>query len=171
MSGSEESRFFECGFVRYELSDSNSRQGSFAVCAPFCVVQAVTPLLLGSGFIDDFRLHNPVVAWFPPLQGQAFRPEVRAQYPEVSDLVHSHIRKSILRVLNEFSDYSQAMVDPTELIPMLPIGTYVEFRYRFEIDKIAAMIEAMEGVHVSGVAELRFALAEVLAFTLTQDAA
>ena len=46
---------------------------------------------------------------------------------------------------------------------LLPMGVYVKIRLRCDIDNVAQVLLNLENIPVVGVAEFRFALAEVLA--------
>lgn len=167
MAGSEESRFFEHGVVRLGMVDDRSRQVSISIIAPFCVVQAATPVLLGHGFMDEFRVHDPLAVWMPPIKPDAFKDLVRVPHPDVAVQARVIVNQHVSRLLTTFHEISQAMDDPSELVPMLPIGTYVHVRYRSALDEYVKVLEKLQAEAVAGVLEVRYAMAEVLAYVLT----
>lgn len=165
--GAEESRFFEHGVVRLEMLDDRSRQLSVSIVAPFCVIQAATPILLGHGLMDEFHVHNPLAVWMPPIRPDAFKDFVRTPHPDVAVQARTVVNQHVSRLLTTFHEVSQAMDDPSELVPMLPIGTYVHIRYRSAIDSYAEALRKFELEATAGIPEVRYAMAEVLAFALT----
>lgn len=164
--GSEESRFFEHGSVRLEMVDDRSRHLSVSIVSPFCLVQAATPILLGHGLMDEFRIHNPLAVWMPPIRLDAFKDMVRTPHPDVAVQARMVVDRHVSRLLTTFQEVSQAMDDPEDLIPMLPIGTYVHVRYRSAMDDFAKALEKLASEATAGIPELRYAMAEVLAYSL-----
>lgn len=150
-----------------ESHDHKSRQACLRIVAPYCVVQAATPALLGAGLIDEFSLHNPIAVWIPEPRIDAFKNAVRVPCPDVATVSRGVVVQHVTRLLSCFSEIAQAMDDPSELFPMLPLGTYVKVRYRCGYDKLGAILEGMEE-NVSGLPHLRYAMAEVLSFMLLE---
>ncbi len=56
----------------------------------------------------------------------------------------------------------QFMPNPEDLAPTLPLGVYVEFEYRCKLDDLAHLMLGISGTPHHGIAELQFALANVL---------
>lgn len=162
------SSFLSHGEVVVESHDSKSRQACLQIVAPYCVIQATTPALLGAGLIDEFSLHNPVAVWIPEPRQGSFKSLVSIPYPDIASVSRNIVVQHVTRLLNCFNEVAQAMDDPSEIFPMLPLGTYVKVRYRCGYDKLGSMLEGMEE-SISGVSHLRFALAEALSFMLSED--
>lgn len=155
-------RFFERGAVEVVSCDKVSRQAAFQVTLPASLVQTVTPALLGSGIIDQYVLSNPVAAWIPVLDRDRFR-DVGPGVPEYVNLA---VKEKVMETLTLFNGLAQVVKDPSDLIPMLPLGTYVTFRLRCTVDKLAPALEELESAPVAGVGEFRYALAGALAEVL-----
>jgi hypothetical protein len=126
-------------------------------------MQTITPALLGSGYIDQYELRNPVAVWMPSINLGRYKPELIHQHPSAPDQISLTVRKKIEEVLDIFRELSNVIIDPSDFIPILPMGVYVRFRLRCEIDKMAQVLINLENIPIAGVAEFRFALAEILA--------
>ena len=147
--------------------DPEGRQAMFLVTLPYCVMQAVTPVLLGAGWLDQFRVMNPVVAWAPSLTEERLKEEFRDLRGTQSERINQRVRECAQRTLEEFRVMSEVLGDPSDITPMLPLGVYVQFRYRFSVDDLAKALLAMEAVPVDGVPDLRYAMAAGLAEVLS----
>lgn len=157
-------RFFERGAVVVVSCDGVSRQAAFQVTLPASLVQTVTPALLGAGVIDQYVLSNPVSAWIPTLGHDRFK-DVG---PGVPEYINMAVKEKVLEVLTLFNGLAQVVRDPSDLIPMLPLGTYVTFRVRCVVDKLAVALEELESAPVAGVVEFRYALAGALTEVLEE---
>jgi len=155
-------KIFERGAVVVVSCDKMSRQAAFRVTLPASLAQAVTPALLGAGVIDQYTLANPVAAWIPTLGPDRFK-DVG---PGVPEAVNEAVRMKVMEVLTMFNGLGQVVVDPSDLIPMLPLGTYVSFRLRFVVDKLVPVLDSLEAMPVAGAGELRYALAGALSEVL-----
>jgi len=165
--GPAEYRFFQHGSVQVQTADADSRKAAFQVSMPASVAQAVTPALMGAGVLDQYVLMNPLAAWVPSMGPDRMRPGVLVQDPEIADRVNLAVRQQVRTVLDLFRDLSLAMVDPSDLIPMLPLGVYVSFRFRCGVDSLVRALDELGRTDgVAGVAEFRFALSAALAEVL-----
>ena len=161
-------RFFEHGRVSVVGQDSSARQAIFHVCLPCCLMQAVTPLFLGPGSIDQYQITNPVAVWLPSLTDDRFRPEFTGTGANrVSKRANRVLVKKAMEVLQVFSTISPTLADPSDIVPLLPMGTYVEFRYRCDVDGTALMINKMGEIPIAGIPELCYSMAAALAQVLT----
>jgi hypothetical protein len=159
-------RFFEYGEVSVAGHDAKSRQAVLLMCLPCCLMQAVTPALLGAGTIDGYSVMNPVAVWIPQLSDGRFRPEYVGAGEPVSIRANRIMAQRAQETLGTFKSLTPALKDPSDVIPMLPLGTYVQFRYRCDLDGLAQALIEMEKTAVAGVAELCYALAGALARVL-----
>lgn len=157
------SRFFARGAVDLLADDPASRQIQLEVTAPACVVQAAMPQLLAAGLVDDFRVAQPLSVWVPTIAEAGFRPSDDRDLPA---RLNAEARAAASSVLQFFKRSSGALMFPGDLVPLLPMGTYVSFKLRCGADALAAAIQSM--VPAAGVAELRFAAAHVLAAVLSR---
>lgn len=139
------------------MEDRSSRQAQFSVTAPACVLQAALPQLLSSGLIEGYEVARPLAAWVPTVADEGFAPGD----PGVPARVNAAAREAARASLDLFRRSSGHMLFPGDLVPILPMGTYVTFRLRCRLDDLVPSLPAM--VPAAGVAELRFALAAAAA--------
>ncbi len=156
-------RFFSHGSVEILEDGGPSRQASVRVIVPACVMQAVTPVLLGGGAIDSYELRQPLAAWIPSVGDDGFREDAVEADPGLPARANGAISAIAAATLEAFRDVAHHLKFPGDAIPVLPMGTYVSFRYRFRVDELAKVLEQMGGRQAAGVAELRYAMAECLA--------
>jgi hypothetical protein len=155
--------FFINGSVKVISEDMTSRHIQFSITMPACVMQAVTPLLLGAGFIDQYELRKPLSAWIPSIAEEGFTSNSDPNFPtRVNALIHQSVKET----LDLFSSVSSHLKFPADVLPILPIGIYVQFKFRCSVDALGPILENMGGA--AGVAEFRFALASVLASVLAR---
>lgn len=155
--------FFTHGLVKVISEDITDRHVQFSIVMPACVMQAVTPLLLGAGFIDQYELRKPLSAWIPMVADEGFIPHSDPNFPTQANAL---IRQSVKETLDLFSSLSSHLKFPADVLPILPIGVYVQFKFRCNVDALGPLLENMGGA--AGVAEFRFALASVLASVLAR---
>jgi hypothetical protein len=157
------SKFFEFGEVSLVAFDETKRQAAILITIPCCLMQTITPALLGGGHIDQYELRNPVAVWIPSVDLDRYKSELIEQHPQISDQVGKLVKDKIEDILKTFKEISVALNDPSDFIPILPMGIYVKFRLRCDIDEMAKVLLNLENTMVAGVPEFRFALAEILA--------
>lgn len=130
-------------------------------------MQTLTPVLLGAGVLDRYELRNPVAAWIPIIGVERYVQGTREKAPQLPKIAAQEMRKKTQEVLEFFREMAQTLQDPTDMIPLLPMGTYVKFRYRCTVDKLTHALILMEQFNVVGVPEFRFAVARILAGILS----
>lgn len=157
------SKFFECGEITCVAFEETTRQAAIRICIPACLMQTITPALLGAGHLDQYELRNPVVTWMPDLNTDHYKPEILAQFPNLAKEINTTVKEKLNDVLKLFQELSQTTISPSDFIPILPMGAYVKIRLRCNIDNMAQVLLNLESIPVAGIAEFRFALAEVLA--------
>lgn len=161
----EDTRFFEHGRVEFAARDFSSRQAALDITMPCCLFQTVIPQLLAAGLIDHPRIHQPIAVWMPQVTTE--RMNILGSSAGGATQVNIAVRGWLQQLLEIYERLSVFLKDPSDIIPMLPLGIYVNFRWRCRIDDI---LKVMEGVqkqaHVAGVAEFQWALACVLQFVL-----
>jgi hypothetical protein len=162
----ESVRFFEHGEVLVASADPQTRQAALRICVPCCLMHAVAPLLLGAGLVDNYSVLNPVSVWCPVIPPERFKPELLEKYPSMVQGAEKAVRQKLQELLELFGQMGKMLTYPEDAVPMLPIGTYVEFQYRCRIDDLPDAIIGMESVPVAGVPELRYAMAAALAHVL-----
>jgi hypothetical protein len=137
---------------------------------PCCLFQTVVPQLLAAGYIDHPRIHQPIAVWLPQVTQE--RMNVFGGTQSGADQVNVAVRAWTQQLLNIFERLSTFIKEPSDIIPMLPLGVYVDFRWRCRIADILDVIEGVQAqVHVAGVPEFQWALACVLQCVLEDYAA
>jgi hypothetical protein len=124
------------------------------------------PLLLGHGFIDQFTVCTPLVAWVPALSTEHFTEVAVSRVPNIAEKANAMMRERAIDIMQMFADVAQVLRNPDSGMCMLPMGVYVEFQYRSTFEGFAAVLAAFEPLGTPGAAELRHAMAQVLAQTL-----
>ncbi|OPZ38218.1 MAG: hypothetical protein BWY99_01678 [Synergistetes bacterium ADurb.BinA166] len=158
----ESSKFFEHGEAVLEESDYATRMASVRIRMPCCLMQAVTPSLLGGGLLDELKIMEPVAVWIPQLSDQRVSPAVRARLPDAHVRINSGMRAHVDELLKLFKGAASVVLDPADLVPCLPLGTYVQFRFRCRVDDVPKILEGVQSTAVAGVPEFQWALAMVL---------
>ncbi len=156
----DDSKFFEHGEVSLDMCDPRTRTASVKICMPCCLFQTISPHLLGGGMADDLRIRSPLAFWTPTLGPSRISPHVRS--PGAEAKVNVAVRAAVESVGRLFVNLQDALVDPADVIPMLPLGTYVSFTYRFRVDDSLKILEGIGSVNVVGAPEFQAAMAAVL---------
>jgi hypothetical protein len=166
----DETRFFEHGQVTFCTRDFPSGTAALDVTMPCCLFQAVVPQLLAAGYIDHPRIHQPLSVWLPQITQE--RMNLFGGTQSAADQVNIAVRAWVQQLLSIFEKLSVFTKDPSDIIPMLPLGIYVDFRWRCRIDGILKVMEGVQAQsHVAGVPEFQWALASVLQCVLEDYAA
>lgn len=142
------------------MVDTPSRQIQIDICIPCYLLQVSTPVLLGSGMIDNPRIHHPISIWIPKYTDERMVPSARLEN-RIGEKVHSLIREWVVRYTEFFAQISGMFMDPTDAVPMLPLGTYVDVTYRCSIDVLPSLLEGLQKIPIAGIPEFQFALAEI----------
>lgn len=154
--------FLKHGEVSVLEEDRDSGQLVLSVALPACVMQAITPHLLGAGSLDSYELRWPLAAWVPTVADAGFR----SRDPSVCSEVNARVARAAAEALRAFADAAPHLLFPGDVLPALPMGTYVRFRLRCSVDLLVPQVQRMGGE--AGVAELKFALAAELAAALSR---
>lgn len=163
---SESAKFFEFGEVTFEERDFPSRQAAIRICMPCCLFEAVTPSLLGAGVIDQYKVREPMAVWMPKFSAERMHPNAEQILDSSLERLNMTLRASAEGIIETFQSLSFLVTDPSDLIPLLPLGVYVTFRLRCRIDDIPKVLFGVQNTPVNGVAEFQWALASVLACVL-----
>jgi len=158
----ESATFFDHGKVEILDHEFRTREAQFRITVPCCLFLAATPQLLAHGLIDEFSVHHPVSIWIPSLTQDRFHPAIVEQIPLVAEKANAALRQTAERTAQNFEDLIQYMPFPDDLIPTLPLGVYIEFKYRCRVDDVAKILIGMQQTVHHGIAEFRYALAQVL---------
>jgi hypothetical protein len=155
----ETHKFFEYGEVSLIAVDEVKRQVALHICMPCCLMHTITPAMLGGGHIDKYELRNPIAVWMPPLQSDNYV-DLANKVVRINNM-NKLIKTKLDDIMKTFEQLSQD-ISPADIIPMLPMGIYVKFRFRCQIDKITGVLLNLENTLVMGVYEFRLALTGVL---------
>lgn len=167
---SEFSRFFEHGHVEIEGTDAKTRQAAISMQLPCCLFQAVVPSLLGAGFIDNFRISEPLCVWIPKVTKERLSLQ-GSQVDNAVARINTTVEHQAAVIIKTFSMAAELLHNPADLVPMLPLGVYVSLRFRCRVDDIPKFLTGVQGTPVDGVPELQWALACVLAKVLMESQA
>ena len=160
----DDTRFFEHGRVSFDVHDFATETAAMDVTMPCCLFQAVIPQLLGAGYIDHPRIHQPLAIWMPQVTKERFN--ALSDSPAAPGQVNVAVRGWLQQLLKIYEKLSVYLKDPADLIPMLPLGIYIEFKWRCRIKDILKVMEGIQNINVAGVPEFQIALASVLQFIL-----
>lgn len=163
----DSAQFFEHGKVVLDDIDPVGRMAIVQVQMPNCLFQAVTPSLLGAGFVDNFRVAEPLATWLPQLS-KARLSYVGTQLDQCEVRINTAVAQQMDAILKTFVKVSEFLLNPADMVPMLPLGVYVAVRFRCRIDDIPKVLEGVQGTPVEGVGEFQWALACVLAQAVTE---
>ncbi len=154
-------RFFEHGQILFVARDFPSGTAALDVTMPCCLFQTVIPQLLAAGFIDHPRIHQPVSVWIPQVSSE--RMNIFGGSSGGPQQVNVAVRGWVQQLLSIFEKLSTYVKDPSDIVPMLPLGTYIDFRWRCRIGDILVVLDGIQKyMHIAGVAEFQWALACVL---------
>lgn len=145
------------------LFDPEFRKASFDIYVPACILQAASPMLLKHGLISNYELSNLLAVWIPSLGKDRFK-----EFVDESNvnLLNTKIQDEMNNVLHSFIALSKVLENPNDIIPMLPLGIYVKFRYSFSIDDFPYLLIDLKENQITGIPELNFSLAECFHFVL-----
>lgn len=132
----------------------------FSIKMPNCLFQSITEHLYKCGSISNLQIMNPLSTWMPLFDNSSFK---LIDSKLVCKNINSLIRTKLNEILELFKDLSEILNNKEDAIPMMPLGTYIEFNYSSPEYEIAELLTKLENVKIIGVAEFKFALAEVLA--------
>jgi hypothetical protein len=161
----EDTFFLGDGRVSLIACDYQSRMASISVIIPCCLFQAVTPHVLSNGSISGFRIHEPVKVWLPQLTDSRFN-VTPGLVGSISAGMNVAIREEIERCLKTFDHVRRYLVDPSDIIPMLPLGVYIQFDWNVQVDTILKVMENINNIKVVGIIEFQAALASILTLIL-----
>lgn len=140
-------KFFDQAEISAVKTDISSRSVIFSFHVPLFLTHASFPTLLSSGSIESFSLSNPI---------SSFIPEIKDNSP-VGKNLDARIRKNAQEALSLFIE-SKSKHD---LTPILPVGVYVDFLYKCQIDKLVRSIAIWEVKENSYEHEFKWGLAKI----------
>jgi hypothetical protein len=156
------SKFLEYGAIN--LIGYDEQNVEFEIKIPFCLFQIVQPTLIQYGILDKFSISQPIASWFPKLSLNQINPLLNNHIENMHEVISKMVENKVLETLHLFSELSAALIDPMNMLPMLPIGVYINVKYRCEIKNIFNILEETEkSANQIGIPDFRFALASVFA--------
>lgn len=157
----EACEFFEYGKASLIASDYSTRTAAIDICMPYCLFQTVTPQLLGAGYIDNFRIRDPLAVWIPKLSKDRFG-YLAQSLPNIDEKINVALREEASKTAKLFIHLQGHLIDPSDAIPLLPLGVYTVSTFRVKIDNILSLLNGINSIKVAGVPEFQWALATVL---------
>jgi hypothetical protein len=149
-------RFFEYGKVQILIQDS--RQIALEICLPISLLFSTLPILLKHGQPYDYTLNNPLSVWLPSLNKDRINPKILALTPNIDKDVNELKGRKVEEILKLFQELGTVTLDQSDLVPMLPLGTYTLFKYRCEINQLPLIDLGLENINIIGVLEFKTAL-------------
>jgi hypothetical protein len=165
---SETASFFDGGFVTCEALDEVSRKASISFRLPCVLFQTVSPILLGMGPLDLFQISEPMQVWIPRLSQERLVPTAEEILPNASNQLNLAVSASTKSTVDLFNKLSVIVRDPSDLIPMLPLGIYISVRCRCDVDGIILALEKLQKLPIDGVFEIQWALSSVYGWILAE---
>lgn len=153
------------GWVEASFTDKETQSLSIQFAVPNCLMNAVMPVLIQNGVLDQQQLLLPLRAWVPVLNQERFKPETRG----LMEVVNQASIEMINKILTAVTQAMSLLADPSDVMPVLPLGVYVTFRYRCKAKSMMPILESLESIPVIGVPEFKFAMAGVLAEFLRES--
>lgn len=155
-----EIKFFDHGYIKLDLNDSENRIISIKCCTPNSLLQAISPVLLGNGILDELMIMNPISAWIPKISSIEIAP-IYQKHITIEE-INIASKSAVENLLSTFGSFSTVLLHPEMMVPILPMGVYIEFRYRIGIDSIPKILETLESQPIVGVSDFQWGLATVL---------
>lgn len=158
-----DTRFLQHGKLDLEAIDVETRQVSIKVCIPFCVLQSLTPLMAHNGLMDKLVVQNPINVWSPVISKSDIKDNIELNE---TGLIYANksIQENIKSMISLFADVIQLVKSPDMILPLLPIGVYVEFRYRSDVDRLASLVLSLEDV--PNMTQIQIAFTSVMVYSL-----
>jgi hypothetical protein len=156
------SLLFEYGEISVTCFDDKTKQVALGICAPLCIVQLALPLLLKSGFIDNFRVRNPLIAWLPVLSKERFTDKAISEVPNIDEQVKQVVNSRIIEMLQLFNDISSILKNPDDILTLLPFGIYIKFQFRSTLKEVCEFIYEFNKNTNPGVKEFCYSIAAEL---------
>lgn len=153
----DDARFFRDGVVELLACDYNSRMALLSLTMPCCLFQSVTPHLLNGGSVSRFRLLEPLSVWMPTLTEQCCKTD-QDKAKSFAAGVNVALKEEALKTIRLFENLKPYLKEPSDIIPILPLGIYIQFDWSISIDKIAEIIVGINSIYVTGIVEFQVAL-------------
>jgi hypothetical protein len=120
-------KFFDQAEISAFKIDKQNRSAIFSFHVPLFLAHASFPVLLSSGSIETFSLPNPISSFIPKIENSS-----------AGKNLETRIRKNVQEALSIFLE---SKIDMT---PVLPVGVYVDFLYKCQVDKLIRSISFWE---------------------------
>lgn len=154
-------RFFEYGKVDVLIRDKT--HVALEICLPISLLISTLPAFLKHGKVGDYTLNNPMSVWLPQIGQDRIKPDILKSSPRIERDVNELKNRKAEEVLKLFQELSTVTLDRSDLVPLLPLGTYALFKYRCKIGDLRLVdIDLNQISNIIGVPELRTAISNIL---------
>lgn len=159
------SNFFKHGNVVLNQIDAKKNLASISICMPCSLFQACSPVLLKNGLVSDLEISDVLSVWIPDIANEDICPTSR-HVKDIREIMNRGVEFEVSRVINLYKELSKHLSNPSHLIPLLPLGTYINFAYSFEVIKSVELLQDISSVNVSGVIDFSVSFSEVLQYII-----
>lgn len=163
----DDARFFRDGVVELLACDYQSRMGHISLTMPCCLFQTVTPHLLNHGTVSGFRLLEPTSVWLPIISEGALNVDATRAKP-ISAGLNVALREEVSKILKLFENLKAVLLEPSDIIPILPLGIYIKCEWSVSVDSLAQVLVGINSINVAGIYEFQVALASIVQIILEE---
>lgn len=153
---------FGFGRAEVEVYDDVGQTVAVRLKLPVIVLHGATPLLLGAGELTQYELAAPLGAWVPRLAADRVRPSEDLTQAQTADRVNAFAQQSANAAIEFFRQAAQLCEDPSDLVPILPLGTYVSVLFAGEAARLRRAAADMGLAPALGVPQLGAAIVSAL---------
>jgi hypothetical protein len=125
-------RLFGSGKISVENYDKFNDKMILSVTIPLIILHGSIDTLLKNVTVIDYKIDESICAWIPRIDESRVRTEGRAA---ISNEVNLKVQDLVIQVLSLFKECSKYCY-PADLVPMLPLGIYVNFKILGKVEDI-----------------------------------
>jgi len=153
-------RILKHGLIDLDLVDDTKRMISIRFVVPCILMQSVAANLFKYGSVNNLCIAHPLVCWMPTINRGGLRDPLTPDH--VINEINATLQSESFRLAKIYEALTKHINDPRDLIPMLPLGVYVDFKYLMGYDEALPFIESLEDIQVSGVSEIQWGVASII---------
>lgn len=162
-------KFYGQGSIDVKSHDFVGRSANLFFTIPCVIFQSFTDCFIKHGVVKNLRIATPFAVWIPPVKRPRIKPEFDS-IPDAENQINSAIRMSVENTLATLNAVKGYLTNEDDIIPLLPLGTYINFDYKISVDNCINLMEDINNSGVSNTFELRIAIAEALNSVLSDFA-
>jgi len=155
-----EKKVLSYGTVRVDVFDEQLRHISYHISIPNISFQAILPIILAYGLINDLNVIYPLHAIKPQFEKDDIKNEFIEKQPDFHIKLNEIIDVNMNSYVNSINDILKVINDPKSVSFMIPIGVFIEFNYKVGLDDMKYVMMGLKKINEIGIGELNFALAE-----------